>query len=444
NVVDANACTLSESFTITQGDPIGPGLTFIGETCNGPCDGTATVAPTGGAGGPYTFLWQPGGQTDATVTGLCAGEHSVTITDAAGCDTTVTFTILPWTVITDNAVVTDVACAGQCTGSIVLTPSGGIGSFSYTWVPDAGGGPTIADQCAGTYQVTITDSVGCTGTFNYTIGAPDTPLTVDVTAVIPASCITSNDGAITIAANGGTPDHTIAWTGPGGFVGDQPAITGLISGTYTLTVTDANGCTVTMDVVVDALQGVVADAGADQQVCAGAPVTLDGRASTGASGHVWYNDLGEELGTGPLIDVTDLPPGQHTFTLVATDGPCADTAQVTVEVFTTPVADAGPDQTIFVDEEVVLGGPPAGPPGATFSWSPDSVLIAPHTPNPTGLPTVTTWFVVTVTTPEGCTAQDSVLVTVVPEVDIPSGFTPNGDGWNDTWVIGLIELFPLC
>lgn len=444
NVVDANACTLSESFTITQGDPIGPGLTFIGETCNGPCDGTATVAPTGGAGGPYTFLWQPGGQTDATVTGLCAGEHSVTITDAAGCDTTVTFTILPWTVITDNAVVTDVACAGQCTGSIVLTPSGGIGSFSYTWVPDAGGGPTIADQCAGTYQVTITDSVGCTGTFNYTIGAPDTPLTVDVTAVIPASCITSNDGAITIAANGGTPDHTIAWTGPGGFVGDQPAITGLISGTYTLTVTDANGCTVTMDVVVDALQGVVADAGADQQVCAGAPVTLDGRASTGASGHVWYNDLGEELGTGPLIDVTDLPPGQHTFTLVATDGPCADTAQVTVEVFTTPVADAGPDQTIFVDEEVVLGGSPTGPPGATFSWSPDSVLIAPHTPNPTGFPTVTTWFVVTVTTPEGCTAQDSVLVTVVPEVDIPSGFTPNGDGWNDTWVIGLIELFPLC
>lgn len=445
NVADANACTIEETFVITQGDAILPGLTFIGETCNGPCDGEAVVDPSGGAGGTFTILWMPSGETTLGVNGLCAGEHTVTITDAIGCDTTITFIILPWTPITDNAVVTDVACTGDCSGSITLAPAGGIGTYGYAWIPDPGfAGPVITGQCAGEYQVTITDAVGCGGTFNYTISEPAEVLSLVVDAVTSASCSDSDDGAITISLNGGVAGYTISWTGPDGYTNDQEDISGLFPGTYTATVTDANGCTITQDVIVDALQGVVADAGAGQQQCAGVAIVLNGSGSLGATTYVWTDEQGDEVGTGAIVTVEDLGPGTHTFTLTASDGPCSDTDQVIIVVFTQPVADAGPDQTIFVDDQASLGGSPTGPPGSSFVWAPDSVLTSSTASNPTAFPTTTTWFVVTVTTPDGCTAQDSVLVTVMPEVDIPSGFTPNGDGWNDTWIIGLIELFPQC
>jgi gliding motility-associated-like protein len=443
-VTDANACTVEQTFTIGEGDAILPGLTFVGETCNGPCDGEAAVAPDGGAGS-FTVLWQPGGETTLGVAGLCAGDHTVTITDAIGCDTTATFTIGPWTPITDNATVTDVACTGDCTGSIVLAPAGGIGTYAFTWLPGPGSsGPAIADLCAGAYQATITDAVGCNATFQYFIAEPDTPLTILLDDVTAATCTTSDDGSIAISLAGGTPPYTLAWGGPDGFTSDQEDISGLPPGSYTVTVSDTLGCTGTMDVEVPAEIGVTADAGTDQQHCAGTGIVLDGRGSTGATTYTWTDADGNELGSGPVVALDGPAPGTHTFILTASDGPCTDTDTVTVTVFDLAVADAGPDRTIFHDEQTELGGDPTGPPGSTFVWQPDSVLSSGSAADPTAFPTITTWFVVTVTTPDGCVAQDSVLVTVMPEVDIPSGFTPNGDGWNDTWTIGLIELFPQC
>ncbi|MCB0782209.1 MAG: gliding motility-associated C-terminal domain-containing protein, partial [Flavobacteriales bacterium] len=120
----------------------------------------------------------------------------------------------------------------------------------------------------------------------------------------------------------------------------------------------------------------------------------------------------------------------------------SDQDTVSVTVLGGPFADAGVDQTIFLDETVILGGAPTGPLGSTYAWAPDSLVGDPTSANPVADPPVTTWFVVTVTASNGCTSIDSVLVTVIPEVVIPTGFTPNGDGYNDTWVIDFVELFP--
>jgi gliding motility-associated-like protein len=127
-----------------------------------------------------------------------------------------------------------------------------------------------------------------------------------------------------------------------------------------------------------------------------------------------------------------------------TDGPCSDVDTVVVTILQVPVANAGPDQTLIGTGEVQLGGSPSGPPGSSYAWAPDSVLSDPTGANPLASPLETTSFVLTVVAPNGCVGTDTVLVTVLPEINITSGFTPNGDGYNDTWQIDLIDLFPEC
>ncbi|MBL8009895.1 MAG: gliding motility-associated C-terminal domain-containing protein [Flavobacteriales bacterium] len=446
--LDANGCTITLPFTIGQGTAIDAGLLFTNETCFGPCDGTASVSPTGGAGG-FTYLWQPqpgGGQGTPNATGLCPGNWTVTIADSLGCDTTVAFTILPFAPIVPNEVVADVLCNGACDGTITVAPTGGFGNFGFTWTPVPPNGQGTASAtglCPGAWSVTIADGIGCDTTVTFTIQEPS-PVQVTVDNIVPASCNTAADGSIAITIGGGVGGYSVLWAGPGGFTSGAEDIVQLLPGPYTVVVTDANGCSASANAQVDALVTVTADAGAGQQVCSGAVVTLDGSASTGASSWQWTDGQGNVVGTQPVLTLTGLAPGSYTYTLTVTDGPCSAQDQVTVEVWTSPFADAGADRTIFLNAQTELGGDPSGPLGSTFSWQPDSLVDDPTAANPLSTPPGTTWFVLTVTTPDGCSAVDSVLVTVVPEVVIPSGFTPNGDGWNDAWQIDLIDMFPEC
>ena len=447
-VVDANGCISVQAFSIDQQSAIEANLLVTNETCFGPCDGTAAVAPSGGVG-PYDILWSPEpdqGQGTEQVSGLCADSWQVTITDQLGCDSTYTFLVLPYQPLEDNASVVDVLCAGTCTGSISLSVSGGFGNYVYAWLPVPPNGDGTAQAtglCAGTYTVTVSDGVGCDSTFTYTITEPPA-LAVNEGVVVPTSCADANDGSIAVDASGGVAPLAFSWVGPGNYTSTSEDINDLFPGTYTLTVSDANGCSVELVVVVDALSTVIADAGADQTPCFGASITLDGSQSVGAVTYTWTNDQGVVVGNGAVIDPGTLPPGPHTFTLTVSDGPCTSTDQVTIDVLELPLADAGADRSIFPGQSTVLGGSPSGPAGSTFTWSPDTLISSTSAANPTAAPVQSTWYVLNVVALNGCTRIDSVLVTVVPEVVITSGFTPNGDGWNDTWIIDNIELFPEC
>ncbi|MFN3875086.1 MAG: gliding motility-associated C-terminal domain-containing protein [Flavobacteriales bacterium] len=450
-VTDANGCVLGAPFAITQGDAIEASLLWTNETCFGPCDGTAAIDPPTGGTGPYAIAWRDAGgnliaQDVLAVAGLCAGANTVTITDALGCDSTYSFTVLPYTAITDNATVTDVLCNGACDGSIATAATGGIGSLAYTWdpVPSNGqGNASATGLCPGSYSLIITDGAGCSEQFGYGITEP-AALSIATDQVVAASCATASDGAISVTTSGGTPPYAFDWDGPNGFDAQTEDIANIAPGSYTLTVTDDNGCLRSIAIEVDALVTVVADAGADQADCSGVGITLDGTGSTGAASYAWFDGQGAPIGGSPTLALNGLPPGTYTFTLTVSDGPCSDSDQVTVTILDQPIADAGPDQVIFLSETAQLGGSPTGPQGSIITWAPDSLLSSATAANPIADPTVTTWFVVTVVAPNGCADTDSVLVTVVPDVRIPSGFTPNGDGRNDTWVIDFIELFPDC
>jgi len=269
-------------------------------------------------------------------------------------------------------------------------------------------------------------------------------LQVSVDLLTPASCSDALDGAISTSAFGGVPPYTFSWMGPNGFNSNQEDITGLEAGSYELTLIDANNCLIVLPVTVTALVTVIADAGDEQQACAGASFTLDGTASVGATSYVWTDDQGNVLGTTPVITVAGLSDGPNVITLTVSDGPCSSTEEVVITILALPIANAGADQSIFLSETATLGGSPSGPTGSTFTWVPDTLLNNATIANPIADPDVTTWFTLFVTAPNGCVDTDSVLVTVVPSIVVPSGFTPNGDGQNEIWQIDFIDLFPDC
>ncbi len=445
-VTDSLGCDTTINFTINAPAAIEPNLSITNESCFGPCDGTATVAPIGGNGG-YTYLWTPNppnGQGTPAASGLCAGNWNVLISDSIGCDTLVVFDILPPSPILPNEIAQNVSCFGACDGSIDLAPSGGADTnYTVTWnpIPPNGQGVLSAtDLCPETYTITIEDGIGCDTTITISITEPQ-ELVITIDSVQDASCSQVNDGSITASILGGTQPYNIIWTGPNAFTANTASISNLFFGTYNIIVTDTNGCVATNFANVGALLIVEAIAGQDTSICDGSSVDLDGSASLGATTYEWTDLNGDPVGSGAIVNVSP-GVGITGYVLTITNGPCTDSDTVFVNTNATPFADAGLDQSIFLDESVTIGGNPTGPSGSTFSWMPGIFLDDSTAANPLATPPTDTWFYVTVTDANGCSNLDSVFIEVIPEVVITSGFTPNGDGTNDLWIIDFLDLFP--
>ena len=204
-------------FVITISDANGPivNVTSTNATCDGVCDGTATASATGTP--TFTYLWttptSPPQPTTPTITGLCAGNYAVEVTDGNGCKTTEPVTISDNTPITATVSTTETTCNGDCDGSALVTPSGGVPPYSYSWTGGNAAGQTInaiGGLCAGSYTVTITDFIGCSFIQNVTITEPII-LSVSV-AGISANCNGSCDGQATATPAGGTAPYTYLWS----------------------------------------------------------------------------------------------------------------------------------------------------------------------------------------------------------------------------------------
>nr|WP_255477920.1 T9SS type A sorting domain-containing protein [Flavobacterium sp. 9AF] len=198
-VTDANSCTTSVNFTITQ--PTALSLTPASQTdvaCNGEANGAAAVnVATGGAGG-YTYNWTPGNPTgDGTpsVTGLTAGTWTCTVTDANNCTTSVNFTITQPTALSlTPASQTDVACNGEANGAAAVNvATGGAGGYTYNWTPGnptGDGTPSVTGLTAGTWTCTVTDANSCTTSVNFTITQPtaiDNTISENTTGILSAN-----------------------------------------------------------------------------------------------------------------------------------------------------------------------------------------------------------------------------------------------------------------
>ncbi|MEQ8706942.1 MAG: GEVED domain-containing protein, partial [Phaeodactylibacter sp.] len=230
-VTDANGCADVATATVTVNDP--PSLTVNGTdaTC-GATNGSAEAAASGNA--PFNYEWSTGATT-ALIEDLSAGTYTVTVTDANGCQNEGSVTINNIGGPSLSISATDADCFGAPTGSVSLTVDGGTAPFTYEWSNSAST-KDLTDVPAGNYSVTVTDANGCEATEAATVAEP-ADLVLGITGE-DVDCFGANTGSANLTVSGGTMPYTYDWSNGA----STQNIDNLVAGTYTVTVTDANGC----------------------------------------------------------------------------------------------------------------------------------------------------------------------------------------------------------
>jgi hypothetical protein len=194
---------------------------------------------------PYSYLWNTTATT-ATIINLPSGTYSVTVTDATGCTGTDNFIITgaPNPVI--SLISPQTPCFQQCNGTIVSTVTNGTPSYTYNW---SNGSHTanLIQLCSDSYTVTVIDGVGCTST--NTISLSTNPQINITTSSFQNECSGQSNGSIYVAVTGGTPNYIYNWSNGQ----NTNSIINLVAGNYTVTVTDANGCTAYTTFIVNSL-----------------------------------------------------------------------------------------------------------------------------------------------------------------------------------------------
>lgn len=206
-VTDAGGCSVVSSVNVQQTGRPATTVSSTGVSCFGSADGSASVAVSGGSGN-VTYLWC-NGSTTANAANLSGGNCVVTVTDVNGCTVTDTAVIVQPGQLTASVTPVDVSCFGANTGQANVTTTGGTGNLTYQWCNGATTA-TATNLSAGNCSVTVTDSKGCTASSNVTIQQP-AAVTTSVSAAAAATCFGTRDGQASIVANGGDGNFTYQW-----------------------------------------------------------------------------------------------------------------------------------------------------------------------------------------------------------------------------------------
>lgn len=411
-------------------------ISAVNVSCNAGNDGSAVASASGGSGS-YSYAWSTFPvQTTATAIGLSAGTFNVTVTDTSGCigaaSVSITEPAIPLSV---SISVSDPDCFRA--GSALASASGGTSPYSYSWSTDPSQDTAVATGLAGgSYTVTVTDANNCTAAQTATV---DTAIRVTAAITgISRICIDPDyPRNISLMASGGT---SFMWSN--GSTTNGAVVTPTVTTTYSVIVSNPAGCsdtayhTITIDIMPEAWISGAAS------ICAGDAVTLTGN---GSGSYSW--STGD---TSKMITVS--PSATGSFMLTVTNGTCIDTISHTVAVTAPPAVAITGCLRACANAEAVEYAIPSVAGAASYTWTVPSgwSVVSGQGTNTISVKagSIGADGAITVaTTGTSCNnysiSLDVDVVSCNDDISIPTAFTPNSDGNNDTWEIKNISGYPL-
>ena len=408
-----NGCLSTASYVINNGPaPIAANATIVSPLCRGG-RGSISISPSGGNGGTYTAHWS-NGASGMSITNLTPGQYAVTITDHSSCSAIKTFTMDSGAVINASANITSPICT-SANGSIQLSSSNGKGPYHYQWST----GDTASNRgnlSAGTYIVTVTDANSCTTTRSYTITATMRPVTLSVSSV--SDTCGSGRGSVSLSVT------SVASAAPFSYIWSNNATTSSISGlaanSYTVSVTDANGCSASSSATVsNYISTISTNPAISNPICTAANGSIQLSPSGGRSpySYLWSSNA-------QTSGISNLSGGS--YTAIVTDANTCSTVQSftltptvnTLSLSSTSISDTCGSGRGSASISIASGSG-AGP--FSYRWS-----IERSSANPSGLTTGA--YAVTVTDANGCSSTTSVTIA----------------NYNSTITANAISTNPIC
>ena len=362
-VTDANGCWVSAGIKISENvQPLEVSIS-VKKTIKCAGEKAALVVETVGGKPPFKYSWNNPAVSGAQADNVPAGDYALTVTDATGGSSTVTFAVLQPDPLTATAMVTAPASTGNSDGKASVQAKGGAGNYTFKW--DNGETSASAAKLApGQRSVTVTDANGCSATASVSISENILPLAVSISEKNNIKCAGEKTASLAVQVSGGKGPFKYSWNNPT-LSGEQPA--SIQAGDYVLTVTDATGATSTSTISVKQPDPVTATATATSPASTG---NSDGKASVqvkgGAGNYSFKWDNGETSASA-----VKLAPGQRSVTVTDANG-CSATASVSISENILPLAVSISEKTKIncagekaaLDVQVSGGKPPY-----TFAWN---------------------------------------------------------------------------
>ena len=412
---------------VVQPEPLKIGNAIINNaSCFNACDGSIQVSVTGGTGA-HQFLWS-GGEVNPMITDICSGDYDLTVTDANGCTAKFEFGITqPAEFIATASQVQAVSCFQGADGKATVTTNGT--PLSYLW---SNGETTqsIANLPGGNYAVTVTNLDGCTATASTGVVAPSAPVAVVIETESAILCLGDENGSLKATVTGPGNTFNFIWSN-----GATQQIAGnLGTGSYSVTVTNENGCEATATFNLGEPTEITVDFSTNALTCLDAPdagvITVE-QVSGGVEPYLFSND---GLNFSPEKEIAGYTAGPQIFYVKDTGG-CIREFSATIEGPKEILVELDDDLVIDLGETVHLDAF-VSQPDLTYEWSPAEWLSCADCPDPVALPLKSQLFTLTVTDDFGCTAAADIFIEVIKKrkVYVPNAFSPNGDGFNDEFM----------
>ncbi|MBL4656600.1 MAG: gliding motility-associated C-terminal domain-containing protein, partial [Flavobacteriales bacterium] len=421
-ITDAGGCISTATALVSSPPDILLNLASSDMSCAGVMDGSVIVVAAGGTGA-FTYLWAPSGDTTTISSNLGAGTYSVIVTDANGCSSSDTVSVAePLSMILNFDSIP--ATCGASDGAAIVAVTGGTGPYSYSWSPSGSTSDTASGVSVGVYTVTVTDSKSCFIVDSVIVNNAGG----QTAALLMSSNVTCGggvNGSAEVSVTGGTTPYVYAWsTSPSQ---TNAIATGLSAGSYNCTVTDAALCIAIVPVTITEPLPIVVTIDPDSTVCPNSSFNFSAYATGGTQPYVfgWNNNL--IVGANQTVIITQ----DTSFTVNVSDANFCSGNSATINIMVGPPLDviAFGTATICMNDSTPISAIGSG--GSqpyTLSWDNGAGTGSPVVVGPLG----STTFHVTITDACSATDEDSIRITITPDLILQPLFAFLCPGVTDT------------